>query len=206
MLPLQMEPIGREMLKYLSSVFPMTPGLQEDIIEILQHKNLRKRQHLLKEGQICRNIYFVAKGALRLYYYTEDGRQVTTWFMREKDVCVSVDSFYDQIESYEYIRAEEECLIFYISYDQLQQLYQKHLEFNFIGRVLTIQYLLDLFRQLKDIRLLGTEQRYNALLKRDPDLIRRFPKKYIASFLSMLPTSLSRTLDPKKKKNKKKKK
>jgi CRP-like cAMP-binding protein len=204
MLPQQFEALARQMLQYLNAVFPFPPGLQDDIMEILQHKSLRKRQHLLKEGAVCRNIYFVAKGALRLYYYTDDGRQVTTWFMRETDVCVSVDSFYGQVKSYEYIRAEEDCEVFFITFDQLQALYQKYLEFNFIGRVLTIKYLLDLFRQLKDIRLLDTEQRYNALLKRDTELIRRFPKKFIASYLSMLPTSLSRTLDPKKKKKKKK--
>jgi CRP-like cAMP-binding protein len=204
MLPPQVETLAQQMLQYLNSVYPFPADLQEDIMAVLQHKSLRKRQHLLKSGEICRNIYFVAKGALRLYYYTDDGRQVTTWFMRETDVCVSVDSFYGQVKSYEYIRAEEDCEVFFITYTQLQELYQKYLEFNFIGRVLTIKYLLDLFRQLKDIRLLGTEQRYNSLLNRDPELIRRFSKKFIASFLSMIPTSLSRTLDPKKKKKKKK--
>jgi hypothetical protein len=64
--------------------------------------------------------------------------------------------------------------------------------------------MIDLHWQLRDIRYLKTDKRYNSLLNRDPTLIQRVPAKYIASFLSMLPTSLSRTLDPKKKKKKKK--
>jgi len=204
MLPLQLE-AAKQMLEFLNAIYPMSAGLQEDIMDQIQFISLRKRQVLLKKGEVCRNIYFVAKGLLRLYYYTEDGGpQVSAWFMRETDVCVSVHSFYSQVKSYEYIRAEEPCELIYISYDQLEALYRKYLEFNFIGRVLTIKYMIDLHWQLRDIRYLKTDKRYNSLLNRDRALIQRIPAKYIASFLSMLPTSLSRTLDPKKKKKKKK--
>ena len=204
MLPLQLE-AAKQMLQFLNSIFPMSPALQEDIMGAIKFLTVPKKQHALKEGQVSRNIYFVAKGLLRCYYIMEDGTEVSTWFMRQGDVCVSVHSFYNQVISYEYIQALEPSELIYISFDQLEDLYKKHLEFNYIGRVLTIKYLVDWNWQLKDIRLLPTEDRYNALLKRDADLIQRVPKKYIASFLGMLPTSLSRTLDPKKKKKKKKK-
>ncbi len=206
MLPLQAEAAGK-MLQLLNSIYPMSSGLQEEIMDIIQFKSLRKRQVLLKKGEVCRHIYFVTKGLLRLYYHTEEGGpQVSAWFMRETDVCVSVNSFYSQVKSYEYIRAEEPCELIYISFDQLESLYRKYLEFNYIGRVLTIKYMIDLHWQLRDIRYLKTDKRYNSLLNRDRALIQRVPAKYIASFLSMLPTSLSRTLDPKKKKKGKKKK
>jgi CRP/FNR family transcriptional regulator, anaerobic regulatory protein len=204
MLPLQAEAASK-MLEFLNVIYPMSSGLQEEIMDLIQFKTLRKRQVLLKKGEVCRNIYFVTKGLLRLYYYTEEGGpQVSAWFMREGDICVSVHSYYNQVKSYEYIQAEEPCELIYIGYDQLEALYRKYLEFNFIGRVLTIKYMIDLHWQLRDIRYLKTDKRYNSLLNRDPALIQRVPAKYIASFLSMLPTSLSRTLDPKKKKKKKK--
>src|ERR1700722_10830252 len=168
MLPLQPHDAAKAMLQYLGSVYPLSEDLQKEILDNVQGVSVRKRKHLLKEGQICRNIYFVVKGLLRCYYFTDDGTEVSTWFMRETDTCVSVDSFYLQIPSYEYIRAEEDCELFYITYDQLQALYKKHLEFNYVGRVLTIKYLVDWNRQLKDIRLLKSDERYNALLKRDP--------------------------------------
>jgi CRP/FNR family transcriptional regulator, anaerobic regulatory protein len=197
------EKAAHEMLQFLSSIYLMSPALQADLMEIIQFRQIKRRTHILVEDQVCRDIFFVVKGLLRCYYYTPEGTDVSTWFMREGDVCVSVDSFYKQIKSYEYIVAHEPTLLIYIKFEQLEELFRKHLEFNFVGRVLTVKYLVDWNSQLKDIRLLKTKDRYDALLARDPDLVRRVPRKFIASFLGMLPTSLTRTLDPKKaKKNK----
>ena len=203
MSPLQLE-AARQMLQLLNSIYPMSKDLEDDILEIIRFRSVRKKQHVLKKGEVDRNIYFVIKGLLRCYYEMEEGTEVCTWFMRATDVCVSVHSFYNQVKSYEFIQALEPSELIYIDFDQLEALYKKHLEFNYIGRVLTIKYLVDWNWQLKDIRLLPTDKRYDALLQRDPDLVRRVPKKYLATFLGMLPTSLSRTLDPKKKKRKNK--
>lgn len=206
MLPLELDPIVERMLSALNRIYPMSKGLQDDIKAVLRYKKLQKGEHLLKDGEVCRNVYFILRGYLRLYYYTLDDNEVSTWFMFEKDVCVSIDSFYLQVESYEFIVAEEETEVFYISYDELNKLYNEHLEFNYIGRVLTISYLVRLCGQLKQIRRLPTDQRYDALLEREPELIQRVALKHIATSLSMEETSLSRSLDPRKKKKKRRNK
>jgi CRP-like cAMP-binding protein len=120
--------------------------------------------------------------------------------MWENDVCVSIPSFYRQVPGYEYIQAIEDCELICIRYEDLYELFRNYPGFNFIGRELVQKYLLAWALQLQDIRLLQGMERYDSLLERQPDHIRRIPQKYLASFLDMLPTSLSRVRKPKKKK------
>jgi CRP-like cAMP-binding protein len=185
-----------EMIAFLASVYPISKVLKDAIKAKVRFLKVRKGQHVLRAGEINRDLYFISKGLLRCYYYTEKRKQVSTWFMWEHDVCVSINSFYPQIEGYEYIQAIEPCQLICISHEDLDELYHTYLEFNFIGRVLTTKYLVDWSYQLKDIRFLETDDRHKALLQRDPDRVRRIPKKYLASFLNMVPTSLSRSSKP----------
>ncbi|WP_317164497.1 cyclic nucleotide-binding domain-containing protein [Pontibacter fetidus] len=46
---------------------PLTPEEQEQIKAYLTPKKLRKRQYLLQEGDVCKSIAFVEKGALRYW-------------------------------------------------------------------------------------------------------------------------------------------
>jgi len=195
-----------EMISYLKSVYPVPDDLKKAIWGKTQLLKVRKRKHILKAGEVCHDLYFIRKGLLRCYYYTRRGKEVSTWFMWENDVCVSIPSFYRQVPGYEYIQAIEDCELICIRYEDLYELFKSYPGFNFIGRELVQKYLLDWALQLQDIRLLRTKERYESLLERQPDRIRRIPQKYLASFLDMLPTSLSRVRKPKNKKSQPRKK
>jgi CRP-like cAMP-binding protein len=189
-----------EMIEFLKSIYPVPEDLKKAIWSKTQLLKVRKRKHILKAGEVCHDLYFIRKGLLRCYYYTRRGKEVSTWFMWENDVCVSIPSFYRQVPGYEYIQAIEDCELICIRYEDLYELFRNYPGFNFIGRELVQKYLLAWALQLQDIRLLQGMERYDSLLERQPDHIRRIPQKYLASFLDMLPTSLSRVRKPKKKK------
>jgi len=186
------------MFTYLDKVYPVPPALIDELMDGgVQFIKLRHRQFLLEAGDVCKNLYFIHKGLLRCYYIKENEEtgeetEVNTWFMRERDICVSVHSYYKQAPSYEYIQALEDCELICIAHDKLEEVYRKYIDFNFIGRVLTVEYLLDWAEQLKDIRMLKAQQRYEAFRKRAPELEQRVPQKYLASFLDMQPETLSR--------------
>lgn len=189
-----------EMIDFLKSVYPVPGDLKNAIWSKTQLLKVRKRKHLLKAGEICRDLYFIRKGMLRCYYYTRSGKEVSTWFMWENDVCVSIPSFYRQVAGYEYIQAIEDCELICIRYEDLYELFHNYPGFNFIGRELLQKYLLDWALQLHDIRLLTTLERYESLEERQTERFRRIPQKYLATFLDMLPTSLSRIRRQRKKK------
>lgn len=178
-------------LAYLDSIYPMSEGLREKLSLILRLKELVKKDLLLRAGHICQHIYFIQKGLLRCYYYKNDV-EISSWFMKEGDVVVSVESFFKQTTSYESIQALEDAELYYISYKELQQIYRDYPEFNFIARVLTEKYYCLSERRLYSIRMMRASERYEYLMQYQPELILRVPAKYLASYLGITPEMLSK--------------
>jgi CRP-like cAMP-binding protein len=181
----------KELLIYLNNIHPLSESLQEHLFAILKTKKISKKNSLLKIGQVCNNIYFVEKGLLRCYYIKED-KEVCSWFMKEGDVIISVESFFKQTQSYEAIQALEDSTVHYISYNELQFIYKKFPEFNFIGRVLTESYYMMSEQRLFSLRMQKSTKKYFYLQQHFPELLLRLPSRYIASYLGITEETLSR--------------
>jgi len=169
----------------------MSDDLVLHLSQILKTKELRKRDYLLKAGHICRIICFIKTGLIRCFYIKGDN-EVCSWFMKEGDVIVSIESFFEQKESYESIQALEDCTLYYIEYAELQNIYRQFPEFNFIGRVLTEKYYKLWAQQLYGLRMQPATDRYKWLLQNHPELILRIPAKYLASWLGITEVMLSK--------------
>ncbi|MBS1627717.1 MAG: Crp/Fnr family transcriptional regulator [Bacteroidetes bacterium] len=181
-----------EILKQLFlSIYPIEEIVLKEIASVLKYKTINRKELLLKEGQVCKYIFFVEKGLLRSYYYDEEN-EVTTWFMKENDFVISVKSFYLQEKSTEYIQALEECYLYYISYEELNNLYLKYHSFCIIGTFLTQQYYIRSEDRLLNLRQKSALIRYKFLIKNHPDIINRCTNKIIASYLKISKETLSR--------------
>src|ERR1700730_13852918 len=146
-----------ELLAFLDMISPMSDGLKEHLYKILNTREVLKRQYLLKAGHICRHIFFIRKGLIRSFYVKEDV-EVCSWFMKEGDVIISVESFFTQKPSYESIQAIENSTVYYINYEELQNIYKQFPEFNFIGGILTEKYYTLSEQRLNALRMKsGTE-------------------------------------------------
>lgn len=178
------------LLKYLNSIQPLSEGLTEHLKSILKFKSVSKKDFLLKAGRVCRSICFIHTGLLRCFYINDD-TEICSWFMKEGDVIISVESFFQQKESYESIQALEDCVLFYITYDELMAVYRNFPEFNFIGRILTEKYYTLSEQRLYSLRMKRSHERYNFLMKNFPELIKRVPSKYLASYLGITEVTLS---------------
>ena len=182
-----MEPL----LSFLNSVHPLSPPLREHLRSILKHKTLSKKEILLKAGQVCTIIGFIEKGLLRCFYKKGE-IDISSWFMKEGDVIVSIESFFEQKRSYESIQALEDCSLHYIEYGELQGIYQEYQEFNFTGRVITEKYYSLWAQQLYGLRMQTAQERYEWLVENFPELVLRVPSKYLASYLGITEVTLSK--------------
>jgi hypothetical protein len=50
-------------------------------------------------------------------FLIKDEKEVCSWFMKEDDVTISVESFFRQQNSNESIQALEDCMLYYITYE-----------------------------------------------------------------------------------------
>lgn len=179
------------LISNLNSIYPISKELENHLKLILVQREIPRKGILLKRGQVCKYIHFIEKGILHCYY-NKNEEKVTSWFMKEKDVIISVKSFYMQVPSEESIIALEDVMLYGISFEHLQNIYVNYPEFNVIGRILTTKYYIQSEERLFAIRKERARDRYLYLLRTQPDIIQRAPLKYVASYLGISMETLSR--------------
>lgn len=183
--------ISECVIKNLSQICPLSDGLIRRLSEVTSQISLKAKTVLLQPGKICEKVFFIENGFARAFYNRGD-QEITSWFMGEGDVIVSVHSFFAQKPSFESIELLEDSILTALSYAELQLIYQEFIEFNMIGRVLTEKYYMLSEERTFGLRLQTTEERYVALLKNHPEIFNRAPLKHVASYLGMMPETLSR--------------
>ncbi len=179
------------LINFLNSIYPLSQPVNDYLYKTLKEVTIPKKNFLLRSGHICNNIFFVCSGLFRCFYIIDD-KEINSWFMKEFDVIISVDSFFNQSPSYENIQALEDCVVYFITYQELQFLYNNFYEFNFVGRVLTEKYYQLSEQRLYSLRMRRAIEKYKFLMHHFPQIIQRVPCKYIASYLSITEETLSR--------------
>ena len=162
------------------------------IISKLKPKKLRKKQYFLQEGDVCKYMGFIVKGATRMFAVDEKGHEHILHFGLEEWWVGDYESFYLLTPSKYYVEALEEVDMILITNEQLQE----------FGRTIpAIAAMLNSLNQgatiannkrMRAAISLTAEERYDDLTKTYPHFLQRFPQNMIASYLGISPETLSR--------------
>jgi len=174
------------------NIYPLKDEIRSAIILNSQVLEVSKKTKLLSVGERSNTIYFIVKGAARIFYLDKEGKETNTWFLFENELLISVYSFYTGNPSFEYLETLEDCKLIAVKREKLDELYLKYMEFNFSGRKLTEFYHMRNERQANELRMLSAKERYQNLLDRNPELFQRISLGHIASYLGISQETLSR--------------
>jgi CRP-like cAMP-binding protein len=168
--------------------------LEDQLLRILLNKielvEFPARYKLFKEGNVARKIYLVQQGALRSFYL-KNGNEITTWFTFEGEFITSFYSLISNSPSYESIELLEDSLLYGLSFEDLNLLTQQYPEINQLyRRVLEINFV----KQEKMLaeRFDNATEKYQDLISNYPHILQRVPLGYIASYLGINQSTLSR--------------
>src|SRR3954462_8939756 len=131
-----------KLLQLLNGIAPLSPALEDHLKRIAKKNSYKKRSYLLQEGQMSKYIHYVESGLLRCFHDNKV-KEINIWFMPAGNVIVSVESFFLQEDSYQYIQALEDCITWSITYQELQDTYRKYPEFNLHRAVLAEKYYVE---------------------------------------------------------------
>jgi len=175
-----------------NSIYPLSHELKSAIVKNSNVIEVKRKTTLLSAGETSNTIYFIISGGARVYYLNKDGKQTNTWFLFENELLISVYSFFTAQPSFEYIETLEDTILIAVKRENLDEMYLKYMDFNFIGRKLTEYYYIRNEIQANDLRMLSAKERYEQLLKRSPQLFQRVSLGHIASYLGISQETLSR--------------
>ena len=171
-----------------------TPLSKSDIALITESvlpKKLRKRQFLLQEGDTCKYLGLIIKGATRQYTVDDKGVEhimglaIENWWVGDRE------SYFKELPSIYNIDAWEETELLLVPRKDVEQI-------SAIPAFAEMRIYLDQnFSIAAQNRMLGfisrtAEKRYEELIKNYPDLLQRFPQHIIASYLGITKETLSR--------------
>lgn len=161
------------------------------LLENATLKNYKKGEQVLPFGSICNHFYFVTKGAIRNYYIKE-GRDVTEWIALDGSFCFSIISFFNEIPTTLATEALEDTELILIPKASFFQHSKSNLEIAELFRLfITGSLILSQYR-MESIQFESAKQRYNHLIKTSPEILKRVPLMYIASYLGISIETLSR--------------
>jgi len=171
---------------------PITPEEEVIIRNHLTPKKLRKKQYLLQEGDVCKNIAFIEKGALKAYSVDDNGNDHIIQFGLEGWIISDLYSFLTgELATYniDAIEDAELVLISKAAHEELLQELPKYETFtrlNITGAYLAMQ------KRLTSIISYSLEERYANFTALYPNIVQRVPQRMIASYMGLTPETLSR--------------
>jgi CRP-like cAMP-binding protein len=160
--------------------------------EAFKVKHLRKRQYLLQEGDICKYMAFVVKGAGRMYAINESGQENIIRFAIESWWLGDYESYNLRTPSLYHIEMIEDSDVLLITYDHLQKLLKAVPAIDLMVREIDQKGTIATQKRIHSAISLSADERYDLLSKTYPDFIVRFPQSMIASYLGISPETLSR--------------
>jgi CRP-like cAMP-binding protein len=176
--------------KFITNYVTLSPVEMEEITNKFKSKVVKKNDYLLKEGDTCKDLVFVQKGCLRLYYIKED-IEISVWFAFPHSSAIEIYSFISGKPSNYFLQAIEDSEVLYLPKAALNKLYQSQPKMQEMMRHFWEEVILTLVNRFTALQKDSAEKRWLDLLN-TPDYHEKIPQKYLASFIGVTPTSLSR--------------
>ncbi len=180
--------IAREIAR--SYIVLSTDGLNK-LADILVPMKFSRGELVLKENDVCNYMYYVEKGLIR-QFCRKDGKEVTEHLSYEDGMVISIESYFQREPTRLMIQALEPSLLYGIPYDAIRRLTEQSYEFCRLMFAILERSLILSQKKADIIRFETARERYLRTLRDFPDIIRRAPLQYVASYLQMTPETLSR--------------
>lgn len=166
--------------------------LQYHLLNAHNLVSFKRNDILLAPGQILKEYYIIESGYVRSYVHDLEGQNVTTEFFKYGDIAMDVVSLFQSSPSQMGLQAISEVTCLRLDLNAFLNLYKHYPTFNEWGR----QWMTTEYHKLRS-RTIGmimhpAMQRYLEFIKDKPDIHNIVPLKYIASYLGVTDTSLSR--------------
>ena len=180
------------LFKSIVSKAPVTEAEFDSIAPHFKYETIDKKEKLVTEGHYTHKALFIQKGLLVSYKTLDNGDMQVVRFAKENFWIGDLNSFLTGSKALFTIEALEPSELWSITKEGLECAMKNSPAFETFFRILIQTAYANLLVQLSDIYSQDAKAKYNRLREQYPDLLQRVPQYLIASYLGILPSSLSR--------------
>lgn len=182
------------MFEQFKNKFPLSQAHWNDYVSCFKRITVPAKTVLLKEGEVSKKLFLIEKGCVRAWF-NNNGKDVTFQFFFENNTVASIESFRKNFKSQVVIETIEPTVLWWIHKKDAERIIAEISEIpalrdTFINVIFerTFDYMKHFFSFIKDT----PSQRYLNLIEEKPQIVKRIPQHYIASYLGISSVHLSR--------------
>lgn len=180
------------LIQFIKDTYPVSDYAAKLIAENFEYKVIPQNTLTLKEGKINSDYIFLENGYMRSFVLDTNGNEVTTNIFKPKQIVFEVGSYFLRKPSNESIETITDCNVWVGIYESFQHLFHSLPEFREFGRAILVKGFIAYKERTIAMITQKAELRYEQLLKDNPDIFQHVPLKFIASYLGVTDSSLSR--------------
>lgn len=161
------------------------PDHLDKVLSAFKYIKTRRNEQLLQEGEVCKYVYFIAKGCLQVYVYDKDFNETTRDIVMEDNWCSELLSFGSGKPATENIRTVEPSELFAIERQAFQNMMESVPQFDKVYKqILEASYANSVYR-INTFVSLSALDRIKWMMEYRPMLMTRLSSKLIASYLGI---------------------
>ena len=180
--------IARELARKYST---MTHDELDTLESILVPMKFTKGQTILAQGEVCRNIMYIAKGLVRQFYFKKE-KEVTEHMSVEGGMIMCIESLFKEEPTKLQVEALEPTIMYFLPKQRLEEVALHNVNIQILYRKILEESLIQSQIHADLVRFETAQDKYKRMCKLAPQVVLRAPLVYIASYLQMTPETLSR--------------
>ena len=164
----------------------------QEILSIFSEKEFEKGDFFKRGNTVIRTLGFLVDGTARTYFINDKGDEITDEIVQKDNFLSDIISVRTKEKSPIFIEFMGKSIVLVADMDKVWELLDSNVTFNILIR----EYMGDRSMALLKRHLLflnGTaKERYQYILETNPEILQKFPLKYVASMIGVTQTQLSR--------------
>ena len=177
---------------YLETLIPFSKSEMEVFISLFSEIQYKKKEYFAKEGEYSNKLAFLNTGVMRAFFRNNSGNEYNKTFFTPSNFVAAYSSITTNQKNLINIQCLTDCTLFVADFKQITSLYKKYPKFESLSRTMAEhKFALKEKREIELVTLDALE-RYEIFKEEHPNLENLIPQYYIASYLGVSATQLSR--------------
>lgn len=170
--------------------------LNQQQLELIAKKgetiSLSTDDYFWEAGKPINHVGFTTKGVLRVYYYNNQGEEITRYFIEENLLVLYGHDIESNYVPSEYVQAIETCELVVFSKRNWREISETIVGWEAIVQKIVAKQQREKLERRSPLIEQDAKTRYLEFMQKFPNLVNRIPLSYIASYLGITQSTLSR--------------